>query len=110
MHVITHVFTQAAEYFNIRLVRVPVGKDFRLSAAAVRRALSPNTAVVVVSAPGFPHGVVDHIADIAAVTRRRGVCLHVDACLGGFVMPFARDLGAYRQLVDVLPIVPHACM
>lgn len=117
--------------------------------AAVRRALTRNTAAVVASAPGFPHGVVDHVADIAKVCvgglaltlclswsllfapmRRasipqlpwplpasagpicccraslpymtccmlqvcapRGVWVHVDACLGGFVLPFARKLG-----------------
>lgn len=101
------VCTQAAEYFNIRLVRVPVGKDFCLSGAAVRGALSRNTVVVVASAPGFPHGVVDHIADIAAITRRRGVCLHVDACLGGFVMPFARDLGT--QHGHLCGVAIYAC-
>ena len=42
---------------------------------------------------GFPHGVVDHVSDIAAVAKRAGACLHVDACLGGFVLPFARQLG-----------------
>ena len=44
-----------------------MGPDFRLSAAAVRRALSPNTVLVVASAVGFPHGVMDHVEDIAAV-------------------------------------------
>ncbi|GAB4817396.1 hypothetical protein N2152v2_004442 [Parachlorella kessleri] len=86
-------FIKAAEYFKIRLVRLPVGKDYRLSGAAVRRAISRNTVLVVASCPGFPHGVMDHVEDIAKVTRRRGVPLHVDCCLGGFVLPFARRLG-----------------
>lgn len=86
-------FIKAAEYFKIRLVRVPVGPDFRLSGRAVARALSRRTVLVVASAPGFPHGVMDHVEDIAEVCRRAGVPLHVDACLGGFVLPFARDLG-----------------
>eukprot|EP00983_Pelagomonas_calceolata_P060124 1146236-Pelagomonas_calceolata.AAC.2 len=34
---------------------------------AVKKALTSNTAAVVASAPGFPHGVVDHIEDIAKV-------------------------------------------
>jgi len=42
---------------------------------------------------GFPHGVIDHVADIAKVAKRHCICLHVDACLGGFVLPFARQLG-----------------
>lgn len=86
-------FVKAAEYFKIRLIRLPVGPDYRLSAAAVRRALSPRTVLVVASSPGFPHGVMDHVEDIAKVTRRRGVPLHVDCCLGGFVLPFAAKLG-----------------
>ncbi|KAL4518135.1 hypothetical protein Ndes2526A_g01416 [Nannochloris sp. 'desiccata'] len=87
-------FIKAAEYFKIRLIRVPVGKkDYRLSAKAVAKAISRNTILVVASSPGFPHGVMDHIEDIAAVARRKGVLLHVDCCLGGFVLPFARDLG-----------------
>lgn len=88
-------FVKAAEYFKIRLVRLPVGRDYRLSASAVRRAITPNTVLVVASAPGFPHGVVDHVEGIAKVARRRGVPLHVDCCLGGFVLPFAAKLG-YR--------------
>ena len=46
-------------------MQVPVGKDFRLSARAVERVITRNTAIIVASAPGFPHGVIDHVADIA---------------------------------------------
>ena len=42
-----------------------MGRDFRLAAAAVRRALTRNTALVVASAPCFPHGVIDDVAGIA---------------------------------------------
>lgn len=55
----------AAEYFKVRLIRLPVGPDYRLSGAAVRAALSRNTVLVVASSPGFPHGVMDHVEDIA---------------------------------------------
>ncbi|KAF5834927.1 pyridoxal phosphate-dependent transferase [Dunaliella salina] len=89
-------YYKAAEYFKMRLITLPVDKDWRLSGETVKRALTSNTAAVVASAPGFPHGVVDHIEDIAKVCRRKGVWLHVDACLGGFVLPFARKLG--RQI------------
>ena len=60
-------FIKAAQYFNIRLVKLAVGSDYRLGGAAVRRALGPNTVLVVASAPGFPHGVVDHVQEIAKV-------------------------------------------
>ncbi|KAK9822584.1 hypothetical protein WJX74_007398 [Apatococcus lobatus] len=86
-------FFKAAEYFKVKLVVVPVGKDHRMSASSVKRAITRNTILVVASSPGFPHGVMDPVEDIAKVTRRYGVCLHSDACLGGFVLPFARKLG-----------------
>ncbi|BDA43135.1 Sphingosine-1-phosphate lyase [Coccomyxa sp. Obi] len=86
-------FFKAAEYFNVKLVTVPVGRDYRVSAAAVARAMTRNTVLVVASSPCFPHGVIDDVAGIAALARRRGVCCHVDACLGGFVLPFARAAG-----------------
>lgn len=60
-------FPPCTEYFRIRLIRLPVGADYRLSGAAVARAVGPNTVLVVASAPGFPHGVMDHVADIAKV-------------------------------------------
>ena len=65
--------THLAEYFKVRLVRLPVGPDFRLYAAAVRAALTPNTVLVVASAPGFPHGLMDHVEEIAEVCVC-GVC------------------------------------
>mmetsp|Transcript_26506 Transcript_26506/g.78723 ORF Transcript_26506/g.78723 Transcript_26506/m.78723 type:complete len:609 (-) Transcript_26506:649-2475(-) len=85
-------YVKACEYFRIKAVVVKVDKDFRMTAAAVRARVNANTAIIVASAPGFPHGVMDHVADIAAVARRARVCLHVDACLGGFVLPFVRKL------------------
>ncbi|CAL5221739.1 g3989 [Coccomyxa viridis] len=86
-------FFKAAEYFKVKLVVVPVGKDFRVSAASVARAITRNTVLVVASSPCFPHGVIDDVEGIAKVASKAGVCCHTDACLGGFVLPFARKLG-----------------
>ena len=66
---------------------------FTVDVAAVKAALSADTIMIYSSAPGFPQGVIDPIAELAAVARRAGVGLHVDCCLGGFVLPFARALG-----------------
>ena len=51
------------------------------------------TVFVLLQSAGFPHGIVDHVQELSALAHRWGVCLHVDACLGGFVLPFARHLG-----------------
>ena len=88
-------FDKAAEYFGIRRVSVPVDATYRADADAARAAITANTIALVASAPAFPHGTIDPIEELAALARSRGVGLHVDACLGGFVLPFARELG-YR--------------
>jgi sphinganine-1-phosphate aldolase len=86
-------FDKAAQYFRIRLVRVPVAADYRADVDAMRRAITRNTVALVGSAPTFPHGVIDPIEELAAIARQRGIGMHTDACLGGFVLPWARRLG-----------------
>jgi glutamate/tyrosine decarboxylase-like PLP-dependent enzyme len=86
-------FDKAAQYFRIKLVRVPVTADYRADVEAMRRAITRNTVALVGSAPTFPHGVIDPIEDLAAIARQRGIGMHTDACLGGFVLPWARRLG-----------------
>jgi glutamate/tyrosine decarboxylase-like PLP-dependent enzyme len=86
-------FDKAAHYFNMRIKRVPVGADFRADGAAMRRMLSRQTVVVIGSAPAFPHGVMDPVTELAAVARDRGIGFHTDACLGGFLLPWAEKLG-----------------
>jgi len=59
----------------------------------VRKAANGNTICIVGSAPNFPHGIVDPIKEMSEIARERGICFHVDACLGGFVLPWAERLG-----------------
>lgn len=86
-------YDKAAQYFNIKLWRVPVNKEFQADSKAIRRHINKNTIMIVGSAPGFPHGIVDPIEELGELAYSFGVCLHVDLCLGGFVLPFARKLG-----------------
>ena len=86
-------FTKAADYFDVDLVRVPVDDGFRVGAAALEAACTDDTIMVVASAPTYPHGVIDPVADIAALAVRRGILCHVDACMGGFLLPFLKELG-----------------
>lgn len=86
-------FDKAAQYFHIKPVRVPVDDTYRADLTAVRNAITPNTIVVVGSAPSFPHGVVDPIAGMSQIALQRGVGFHTDACLGGFLLPWAARLG-----------------
>ena len=86
-------FEKAAEYFGVKLVHVPVRTDYRADPAAMEVAITPNTIMLVGSAPSYPQGVVDPIAELAQVALRHDVLLHVDACVGGMMLPFVRKLG-----------------
>jgi sphinganine-1-phosphate aldolase len=86
-------FEKAADYFGVRPVCIPVGADLRAHVAAASAAVSPQTILMVGSAPSYPHGVVDPIAELARIAQERGILFHVDACVGGFMLPFVRELG-----------------
>ncbi|MBW2717209.1 MAG: aspartate aminotransferase family protein [Deltaproteobacteria bacterium] len=86
-------FDKSAQYFGIKLVKVPVGPDCRADVAATKKAINRHTICVVGSAIAFPHGVIDPIEELSELARKRGVGFHTDACLGGFILPWAEKLG-----------------
>ncbi|HXH81270.1 pyridoxal phosphate-dependent decarboxylase family protein [Nocardioides sp.] len=86
-------FHKAAHYFGVRAVAVPVGPDFRADPAAMAAVIDDSTVLVVASAPSYAHGVIDPVSEIAAAASAAGVRCHVDACIGGWVLPYAARLG-----------------
>jgi sphinganine-1-phosphate aldolase len=86
-------FDKASQYFNIKMVHIPVDESFRADVGAARKAITRNTVVLVGSAPAFPHGTIDPIESLSELARERGIGFHTDACLGGFVLPWAEKLG-----------------
>jgi len=86
-------FDKASQFFNIKAVRVPVGADYRADVEATCAAITKNTVVIVGSAPPFPHGIVDPIEKLSELAREHNIGFHTDACLGGFVLPWAEKLG-----------------
>ncbi len=86
-------FMKAAHYFCVKPVLAKLGADFRVDVEVVRGLVNENTILVVGSAPAYPHGVVDPIPELAALAKEKWILCHVDACLGGFHLPFAARLG-----------------
>ncbi len=87
-------FHKAAHYFAVEPVPVPVDPHtFRPDPDDVAQAIDDGTVLVVASAPSYAHGVVDPVEGIAAAAAARGVRCHVDACIGGWVLPYAARLG-----------------
>ncbi|HEY8075418.1 MAG TPA: aspartate aminotransferase family protein [Labilithrix sp.] len=84
---------KAAQLVGVKPVLVPISSDFVADASAARRLASDRTILVVGSAPQYPHGVLDPIAELADVAASRGALCHVDACIGGFFLPWVEKLG-----------------
>lgn len=91
-------FAKAAHYLDIEQQFVPVGADGRLDVDALSAAIDDRTGLVVGSAPCYPFGVIDDIPAIAALAAERDILCHVDACLGGWLLPWYEQIG-----VDVPP-------
>lgn len=86
-------FDKAAQYLNVEVVRVRVGSDLRVDISALEDAINSTTMMIVGSAPCYPYGVFDRIDLLGEIAAERDMWLHADACLGGFLAPFARDEG-----------------
>lgn len=85
-------FQKAAHYFGLELDLVPVQPDGRVRAEDLIARMGPDVALVVVSAPSYPHAALDPIAEVATAAAERGIACHVDACIGGWVLPFWGEL------------------
>jgi len=86
-------FDKAAHYFGVRLKKVPVGADFRADVKAMEKAIGWQTIGICASAPQYAHGVVDPIVELGALAQKKNLPLHVDACVGGYILPWLEQLG-----------------
>jgi glutamate/tyrosine decarboxylase-like PLP-dependent enzyme len=94
-------FHKAAHYFGVRPVLVDVDPvTCRADPDAMARAIDDTTVLVVASAPSYAHGVVDPVPQIAAAAAARGVRCHVDACVGGWVLPYLNETPPWTFAVD----------
>ncbi|GAA1640976.1 aminotransferase class V-fold PLP-dependent enzyme [Nonomuraea maheshkhaliensis] len=88
-------FHKAAHYLGVAVVPLPVDlSTYKVRARDVEAAITPDTVLVVASAPSYPQGVIDPIEEVAAVASAAGVPFHVDACVGGWLLPWLREAGA----------------
>ncbi len=93
-------FDKASQYFNIKMKRIPVDENFKADIEKTRDAITPNTIVIIGSTPSFPHGVIDPIEALAEMAWEEDIGFHTDACLGGFILPWAEKLGYDVPLFD----------
>lgn len=86
-------FAKAAHYLDLELTQLPLREDLRTHADDLAPMLTDDTVLVAGSAPAYPFGMIDPIPEMAAVASERGIPFHVDACLGGLLLPFLERLG-----------------
>lgn len=84
-------FNKACDYFELKPIIVDVGADYRADPERIEKAITGNTILIVSSAPSYPQGVVDPIPAIGKIALKYDIPLHVDACVGGFVLPFIKN-------------------
>ncbi|MEO0467194.1 MAG: aspartate aminotransferase family protein [Pseudomonadota bacterium] len=88
-------FDKASHLMDIEVRRVPVKTDgtWQADVGAMAEACDASTIMLVGSAPNFPHGIIDPIAELGEMAAAQGIWMHVDACVGGYFAPFARMNG-----------------
>ena len=86
-------FEKAAAYFDVESRRVPVAADWRADVEAMAAAADGSTVLLVASAPQYPQGVIDDVPGVAAIAAALDVNCHVDACMGGVILPAFERLG-----------------
>jgi len=86
-------FHKAAQCLNLKTVRLPLGSNYRADLTCLPDCITGNTILIAGSAPCYPYGIMDPIEEMGHFAEKRGLLFHVDACLGGFMLPFMEKSG-----------------
>lgn len=86
-------FHKSAHYLGLKVHQAPLAGDLRVDIDAMRKLINKNTVLLVGSAPNYPFGTIDDIPAIGALGQGHSIPVHVDSCLGGFLLPFVERLG-----------------
>ncbi len=105
-HTTYPVFNKAAHALGLTVKQVARSIDYRADLQGIEAAITDNTIMMVGGAPPFPYGLVDPLPQMSSMAAEHGIWLHADACIGGFVLPFAEALGHPLPIFDFrLPAV-----
>lgn len=84
---------KACDFFDIKLVLVNVDKQLQFDLKAFEKAVTANTVLMISSVPNYPYGYCDPVEPLARIAAKRDIGLHLDMCMGGFLVPFAKTHG-----------------
>ncbi len=86
-------FDKAAHLLGLNAIRLTSSDAYRADIEQIKASIGPNAIFLAASAPSFPFGITDPVDELAIIAKKHRLWLHVDACHGGFVLPFANQLG-----------------
>lgn len=84
---------KGCHYFGIEIRYAAVTDQYVADMDSVRSLVDENTVALAGSAGSYPHGLIDPIEQLSDLALERGINLHVDGCLGGFILGWGQDLG-----------------
>ena len=90
-------FNKAGHFFDVEPIRVPTGEGFRVDVDRYEASVTDDTILCIGSAPNYVYTMIDPIPELSEIARARDISFHVDACVGGFFLPFVEKLG-YRRI------------
>jgi sphinganine-1-phosphate aldolase len=93
--------SKAADIMDIKIVPVRVDENFKTSLPDLKKKINEHTILLVGSAPSYPQGVIDPISEMAAIAQANHILMHVDACVGGFMLPFLKMEGVSLPEFDL---------
>lgn len=91
---------KASEYFGVKIRLLPLDAQLRADVSRMEGLINRNTVMILGSAPEYPHGTIDPIEAMGRIAQKHGIPLHVDACVGGFILPFMEMNGRQLPLWD----------
>lgn len=93
-------FIKAAHCLGLKVKIFDIDEKLKADVEGLKSSISENTALIALSAPNWPYGTIDPIREIAEIAKEKEILLHVDACLGGFILPFFERLGEKVETFD----------
>lgn len=91
---------KGAEYFGVKIRRAKLAPDYRVDVNEVEKLINKNTIMILAGAPEYPHGMIDPVEELSAIALRHKIPFHVDACVGGYILPFIEASGTKLPLWD----------
>ena len=98
---------KACELLDLNINYVKLNNDFTMDLNDLVKKISYKSCVIIASAPCFPYGLTDNIKEISIIAETYNIPLHVDACLGGFIMQFTNDKLTFNDNIQSISVDPH---